>query len=269
MAAIVRDGAARPARSASRPVARAGHRDVHGKPCPGTFAAGRRAGRAARRRWTRSARGVFQVVPAGVGGVIAGDADDAMETELDWLMRLGERTRAADHVPGDGAERRRRPLAAVVRRGARAPTRGARNIRPQVGDRCFGVLMGHQSRLNPFQYRADLPEPRRPAARRARRAPARPEVRARILGRGARPLAARSLMDQIGRRAFDRPVPARRRRSTTSRPRPRASAPSPTRAGVDPWEVAYDAAARRTTATSSCSCPSSTTAAAPTTGCSR
>jgi len=26
------------------------------------------------------------------------------------------------------------------------------NLRPQVGSRCFGVLLGHQSRLNPFKY---------------------------------------------------------------------------------------------------------------------
>ena len=215
----------------------AGHRDVHGNPVPGTYAALDELG-ALVDAVVAAGHGVVQVVPAGVGGVMAGDADDAMESELEWMLDLGLRT----HLPitfltmqQSGDVDHWKPWFDRVRR---ANAEGA-NLRPQVGCRCFGVLMGHQSRLNPFRHRAayqaiaHLPLAERVAEMR------RPEVRRAILADTpdhSGPFA----MDQIGRRAFDRlfllgdtldyEPPADHSIGALARA-----------AGVDPWEVAYDA----------------------------
>jgi N-acyl-D-aspartate/D-glutamate deacylase len=180
---------------------------------------------------------VFEVVPAGVGGEITGDVAGGMEGELDWLVRQGEAsgrpiTFLVMEQPDAGHWQ---PWFDAARR---ANGRGA-NLRPQVGNRCFGVLMGHQSKLNPFQYRptyrdqlAHLPLPERVARMRD------PEVRARILGE-APDFSGPFLMDQIGRRALDdvfplgdgldyEPTPDRSIRAIAAQ------------RGVDPWEVAYD-----------------------------
>ena len=157
----------------------AGHRDVHGEPVPGTFAPATEV--AALLGAMRDAgRGVLELVPAGIGGAIGGDDEDAMDAELEWILRYGE---SFD-----------RPITFLVMERGHDPdlwrgwfdavraanARGA-NIRPQVGSRCFGALMGHQSRLNPFRYHAsyqavaDLPFPERVSRL------ADPELRERIL----------------------------------------------------------------------------------------
>jgi N-acyl-D-aspartate/D-glutamate deacylase len=214
-----------------------GHRDVHGGAVPGTTAPETELA-ALLGVMDEVGAGVLQVVPAGVGGEITGDAEDAMEAELEWLLRQGEASG--------------RPITFLVMErpeidhwrpwfdAARAANARGANLRPQVGNRCFGVLLGHQSKLNPFKYRptyrdelAHLPLPER--VRRMRD----PEVRARILAEEPE-FTGPFLMDQIGRRALDHlyalgdsleyePAPEQSIRAIAAR------------RGVDPWEVAYDA----------------------------
>src|SRR6187200_1761603 len=103
-----------------------------------------------------------------------------METELQWMIDLAAKTRNAvtflvmeSNVDPDGW----RPWFEAVHRVNAA----GGNLRPQVADRCFGVLLGHQSRMNPFKYTptyarlADLPLAQRIAQLR------RDEVREAIL----------------------------------------------------------------------------------------
>jgi len=221
----------------------AGHRDVRGNPVPGTFAAEEELA-ALLDVMNESGTGVFQLVPAGVGGVVTGDAEGAMETELAWLLRLGASSR--------------RPITFVVMEqpevghwrpwfeaARQANARGA-NLRPQVANRCFGVLLGHQSKLNPFRYRAsyraiaDLPLQERVRHLRD------PAVRARILAE-APEFTEPFMMDQIGRRALEHiyvlgDAPGGLNDGLNYEPRPEDSVRAiAARRGVDPWEVAYDA----------------------------
>jgi len=214
----------------------AGHRDVRGNVVPGTHAPEDELA-AILSVMDEVNAGVFQVVPAGVGGLITGDAEGAMESELEWLVRRGEASR--------------RPITFLVMERAdvdhwrpwfeaarRANQRGA-NLRPQVGNRCFGVLMGHQSKLNPFQYRATyrtlahLPLAERVARLRE------PEVRARILAEEP-DFSGPFVMDQIGRRTLDHVFVLGD--SLDYEPTSDASIRAIARGrGLDPWEVAYDA----------------------------
>ena len=215
----------------------AGHRDVHGRTVPGTYAAGDELA-ALVGAVQDVGHGVFQVVPSGVGGVIAGDADDAMDAELDWIVELGVRS----GIPltflamQQGADPDHwRPWFDRVR----AANDSGAQIRPQVACRCFGVLMGLQSRLNPFRHRvtyqsiAHLPLGERVSAMQ------RTEIRQAILADPpdhSGPFA----MDQIGRRAFDRLFPlgaALEYEPTTDT----SIGVVARRQGRDPWEVAYDA----------------------------
>ena len=214
-----------------------GHRDVHGNAVPGTFAPEDELA-ALLGVMDDVGAGVFQVVPAGVGGEITGDVAGAMEQELEWIVRRGEATS--------------RPITFLVMErpeidhwrpwfdAARAANARGANLRPQVGNRCFGVLMGLQSKLNPFKYRptyrdglAHLPLPER--VRRMRD----PEVRARILAEEPE-FTGPFLMDQIGRRALDHLYALGD--SLDYEPAPDTSIRSiAARRGVDPWAVAYDA----------------------------
>ncbi len=214
----------------------AGHRDIRGNPVPGTYAPEVELA-AILATLDRVGTGVFEVVPAGVGGEITGDAGDAMEHELAWLVRQGERTtRPITFLVMERPEVDHwRPWFDAV---AEANARGAQ-LRPQVGNRCFGVLMGHQSKLNPFQYRptyrdelAHLPLPER--VRRLRD----PEIRARILAEEP-DFSGPFLMDQVGRRALDHVFALGD--SLEYEPTPDTSIRAIAgRRGVDPWEVAYD-----------------------------
>ena len=215
----------------------AGHRDVRGNPVPGTFAPedelaallgahGRRRGRRVRGRARRaSAVRSPATPPAPWSTSSSGWSGWARRTGRPITFLVMERPEV-DHW---------RPWFEAARQ---ANARGA-HLRPQVGNRCFGVLMGHQSKLNPFQYRptyrdhlAHLPLPER--VRRMRD----PEVRARILAEEP-DFSGPFLMDQIGRRALDHVF------ALGDAPRLRADGrhehPGRRRApGVDPWEVAYD-----------------------------
>jgi N-acyl-D-aspartate/D-glutamate deacylase len=213
----------------------AGHRDLRGRPVPGTFAAEAEL-TALLGVMDIVGTGVFQVVPAGVGGQITGDAADAMDTELDWLLRRGRATSRPITflvMEQDDPDQWRRWFDAA----RRANSEGAR-LRPQVGNRCFGVLMGHQSRLNPFQYRATyrqlarLPLPERICQL------GDPQIRGRILAEDP-DYSGPFLMDQIGRRAFAHIYPLGE--DLEYEPEPDNSILAMARRqGVDPWEVAYD-----------------------------
>jgi len=214
-----------------------GHRDVRGNAVPGTFATEDELA-ALLATMDDVGAGVFEVVPAGVGGEITGDVEGAMETELDWLVRLGESSnRPITFLAMERAEVGGwRPWFEAARR---ANTRGA-NLRPQVGNRCFGVLLGLQSKLNPFQYRptyrdelAALPLPER--VRRMRD----PNVRSRVLTEEP-DFSGPFLMDQIGRRTLDHIYVLGD--TLEYEPHPSTSVRSMAKnLGVDPWEVAYDA----------------------------
>jgi N-acyl-D-amino-acid deacylase len=214
-----------------------GHTDVEGNPVPGTFALEDELA-ALLATMDDVGAGVFEVVPAGVGGEVTGDVEGAMEAELEWLVRLGETSsRPITFLAMERAEVGGwRPWFEAAHR---ANERGA-NLRPQVGNRCFGVLLGLQSKLNPFQYRptyrdqlAYLPLPER--VRRMRH----PEVRARILAEEP-DFSGPFLMDQIGRRALDHIYVLGD--SLEYEPSAATSIRSIAKdLGVDPWEVAYDA----------------------------
>ena len=212
-----------------------GHRDSRGNTVPGTFAAEEELA-ALLAVMDELDRGVFQVVPAGVGGEMTGDAAGAMEAELDWLLRRSEASkRPITFLVMERNEINHwRPWFEAVRA---ANARGA-NLRPQVGNRCFGVLMGHQSRLNPFLYRATykaiahLPLSQRVARLRD------PQVRAQILA-DEPDYSGPFSMDHIGRRGFDNlyPLGDKIDYEPKSEDSVRATAQ---RQGIDPWELAYD-----------------------------
>ncbi|MEY2398359.1 MAG: N-acyl-D-amino-acid deacylase [Actinomycetota bacterium] len=234
MAALLHDGLAAGALgfSSGRTV---GHRDARGQTVPGTFAAEDEL-TALLAVMDRLATGVFQVVPAGVGGEITGDAAGAMEAELDWLVRRGENSnRPITFLVMERPEVNHwRPWFDAVQS---ANARGA-HLRPQVGNRCFGVLMGHQSKLNPFRYRATyqaiahLPLPERVQRLRD------PEIKARILA-DEPDYSGPFLMDQIGRRAMDNLFPLGDDLNYEPRPEDSVRAIAQ-REDRDPWEVAYD-----------------------------
>lgn len=128
-----------------------GHRAVDGEPVPGTFAAEDELF-AIGRALAAAGHGVFELAPAGTGGEAAGDPPDAHEDEIDWIVRLAESTGVPvtfllmqSHV----APERWRHQMDVARR-ARAD---GIPVHPQVASRCFGMLVGHQSRANPFRAR--------------------------------------------------------------------------------------------------------------------
>ena len=214
----------------------AGHRDVRGRPVPGTYAAETELA-AILEVMTRADKGVFQVVPAGVGGEFTGDVANAMEGELDWLIRQGKTTT--------------RPVTFIVMeqpdpghwrpwfRAVHNANAEEAQLRPQVANRCFGVLMGLQSKLNPFQYRSTYRQlSTLPLLERAARLRDH-EVRARILAETP-DFSGPFLMDQIGRRGLDNLYPLGE--ALDYEPAPGTSIRAMAeRRGVDPWEVAYDA----------------------------
>jgi N-acyl-D-amino-acid deacylase len=213
----------------------AGHRDIRGNAVPGTFAPEDELV-ALLAVMDEVGTGVFQVVPAGVGGEITGDAAGAMEAELEWLVRRGEAsTRPITFLVMEQPDIDHwRPWFDAARQ---ANARGA-NLRPQVGNRCFGVLMGHQSKLNPFQYRPTYRDlAHLPLADRVRRLHD-PDIRARILAEEP-DFSGPFLMDQIGRRALDHVYALGD--TLDYEPTPDTSIRAiARRRGVDPWEIAYD-----------------------------
>ncbi len=215
----------------------AGHRDSSGRPVPGTYAPDVELA-AMMAAMVDGGGGVFQLTPAGVGGEMAGDRRGSMAEEVDWITRLGAGTgqpvtflvmEQGGTEPEDW-----RPWFEAVHR---ANDGGAR-IHPQVGSRCFGVLMGHQSKLNPFRYRAtcaalgDLPLDRRVAELR------RPEVKERILGEHA-DRSGPFAMDRFGRSGFENLFPLGAGLDYEPSPEDSVAARA-RRAGRDVWELAYD-----------------------------
>jgi len=158
----------------------AGHRGVDGRPVPGTFARDDElfgiGGALA-----SAGHGVFEVAQAGVGGRMAGDAAGAARTEVAWMTRLsmaiGRPVSFLVMQSNDEPEAWRELLALADD----AAAEGA-NLVPQVASRPFGMLVGLQSRANPFADRptyqalASLPLPERVVRLRD------PGVRARMLG---------------------------------------------------------------------------------------
>ena len=147
-----------------------GHRSVHGEPVPGTFAAVDELD-ALSEAMDAAGRGVFQVVPTGIGGIEGGDPEglDGDRAAVDARPRVAHPQRA--HVPGDGEQRRPRRVAPLVRR--RAPRERGRREPAAAGRRpllrrAAGSPVAHE----PVQVLARLRDDRRPAARRARRAAA-------------------------------------------------------------------------------------------------
>ena len=178
-----------------------GHRAIDGAPVPGTFAAEDELF-AIGHALAAVGHGVFELAPAGTGGEAAGDSPDAHETEIDWIVRLSEATGVPvtflimqSHVAPD----RWRYQVDASRRARAAGT----PVYPQVASRCFGMLVGHQSRANPFRTRptyqsmVDLPLAERVARLRD------PEVRARILAEGPPPSAPGTLAAQMQRGMFE------------------------------------------------------------------
>ena len=96
--------------------------------------------------------GVLQVVPAGVGGEMGGDQRHSIDAEIDWITRLGLQHRVPMTFLAMVNEQDP-TIGSVVRLSSQAKSSGA-NIRPQVASRAFGMLMGHQSKMNPFRHRA-------------------------------------------------------------------------------------------------------------------
>ena len=213
----------------------AGHRDVHGEPVPGTFAPAAEIA-ALLGVMAEEQRGVLQLVPAGSSGTTGLDPEGAMDPEVDWMVRYGEEYRRPitflilEHGPDFDVWR------GWFDRVRAANERGA-DIHPQVASRCFGMLFGHQSRLNPFRHRpgfievADLPFDERVRALRDR------ERRARILAEEnvEGPFAA----DRITVETFENLFPLGD--ELDYEPPPEASvAAIARRGGASPWAIAYD-----------------------------
>ena len=140
------------ARSGSRPGARPATATSTGSPCPAPTPR-RPSSPTLLRAMHDVGHGVFQIVPAGIGG--EGQRPDRRHgrgARLDDRSR--RRDRRSDHVPRHAGRSRSRRLAAVDHRGARRERPGRATCARRWRSRCFGVLMGLQSRLNPFQYSA-------------------------------------------------------------------------------------------------------------------
>jgi len=214
-----------------------GHRSLHGEPVPGTFAAIDELD-ALSQAMDAAGRGVFQVVPTGIGGIEGGDPEGSMETELQWMLELAGKTRNAltflvmeSNVDPDGWQ----PWFEAVHRVNAA----GGNLRPQVADRCFGVLLGHQSRMNPFKYSptyatiADLPLSGRVERMR------RTEVRDAILADVREANRASTTLDRIPDALFANLYPLGDELEYEPTPDQSVAALA-ARDGLDPWALMYD-----------------------------
>lgn len=214
----------------------AGHRSASGQSVPGTYSEEEELA-ALMAVMAEVGSGVLQVVPAGVGGVMGGDQRHSIDAEIAWITRLGTQYRIPltflamvnEQDPHDW----RQWFAAV-----HAANAAGAAIRPQVACRAFGMLMGHQSRMNPFRHRPtyrallDLPFDQRIARLRD------PAVRAQILTELPEPTAEPSA-DQLTSHTFRRlyPLGAQLNYEPTA---DESIAAIARREGRDPWEVTYD-----------------------------
>ena len=215
----------------------AGHRSASGEPVPGTYSEEAELA-ALMAVMAEVGSGVLQVVPAGVGGAMGGDQRHSIDAEIEWITRLGREHRIPltflamvnEQDPHDW----RTWFASVHAANAEGAA-----IRPQVACRAFGMLMGHQSRMNPFRHRPtyrslmDLPLVERVQRLRD------PAVRSRILAEQPDAPAEPSADQLSNRRIFARLYPL----GATLDYEPAAQdsvAAIAERQGRDPWEVAYD-----------------------------
>jgi N-acyl-D-aspartate/D-glutamate deacylase len=156
-----------------------GHRAVDGEPVPGTFA-GEDELFAIGRALARAGRGIFEVAQAGTGGRAAGDAPNAAEGELAWMRRLAAETKRPVSFLLFENDPTATPWRRLLALSEAAVAAGAPLV-PQVANRPFGMLVGHQTRANPFaerpMYRAIASLPLAERAIRLRD----PDVRGRIL----------------------------------------------------------------------------------------
>ncbi|MEB4208659.1 N-acyl-D-amino-acid deacylase family protein [Mycobacterium sp. 94-17] len=214
-----------------------GHRDVHGNPVPGTFAAEEEL-EALYATMAAAGRGVFEVVPAGVGGVEGLDPEGALDGELEWIVRLGQSAPVPLTFlimqPTFQPDSWRPHLKATHEANAN----GA-NIRPQIGSRCFSALVGHQSRLNPFKYTE--------AYQRISHLPLselivqlrQPQIREAILSQAPQANKASTSLDRMSRQVFERLFPL----GDTLDYEPTADksvAAIARQNDRDPWHVTYD-----------------------------
>ncbi|OBK48671.1 hypothetical protein A5656_29035 [Mycobacterium gordonae] len=214
----------------------AGHRSASGEPVPGTYSEEAELA-ALMAAMADVGSGVLQVVPAGVGGAMGGDQRHSIDAEIAWITRLGRRYRIPltflamvnEQDPHDW----RSWFAAVHEANA-----DGASIRPQVACRAFGMLMGHQSRMNPFRHRAtyrslmDLPLQQRVESLRD------PAMRSRILAETPDPTPQPSA-DQLNRHIFKRLYPLGAALNYEPAPQDSVAAIAE-REGRDPWEVTYD-----------------------------
>ena len=214
----------------------AGHKSASGEYVPGTFSEEDELA-ALMAAMVEAGTGVLQVVPAGVGGEMGGDQRHSIDAEIDWITRLGRTypipltflAMVNEQDPHDW----QRWFSAV--RDANAE--GAR-IRPQVASRAFGMLMGHQSRMNPFRhrpsYRALMDLPFDEMIRRLHD----PDVKARILAEPPDRCDPRSA-DELNRHTFKRLYPLGEHLDYEPAADDSIAAIAE-REHRDPWDVTYD-----------------------------
>jgi len=212
-----------------------GHRDANGETVPGTFAAEAEL-EALLGAMDEVGRGVFQVVPAGISGAIGGDPAGSMDRELAWIVRLGRRTtRPITFLVMDGGADHdwRRWFAEV-----RAANDAGAHIRPQVASRCFGMLFGLQSAMNPLRFRASyraiehLPLDERVARLRE------PALREAVLS-DTPEFTGPTRMDQFTDHLFSRLFPLGPELDYEPDPS-RSIAAIAAASGEDPWGVLFD-----------------------------
>jgi len=191
MARLVKEGVAAGAFgfSTSRTIA---HRAIDGEPVPGTFAAedelfgiGRVLG--------ELGRGIFELAGAGA----AGEDIAAPKREIDWMRRLSREIRRpvtftllqVNAAPDLWREQLELSVAAL--------NEGAQ-IYPQVAGRPFGLMIGHQTKIHPFNDRPSFVALLSRTLEERVRAMRDPELKRKILAE-ANPAQPSMLSTQYGR----------------------------------------------------------------------
>jgi N-acyl-D-amino-acid deacylase len=214
----------------------AGHRSATGEYVPGTFSEEDELA-ALMAAMAKSGTGVLQVVPAGVGGEMGGDQRHSIDAEIEWITRLGTQYRIPMTFLAMVNEQDPHDWRRWFDDVHRANAAGA-NVRPQVASRAFGMLMGHQSRMNPFRhrptYRALMELPFAELIARLRD----PDMKARILAEPQDPSDVPAA-DRLNRHTFSRLYPLGD--GLDYEPDVQHSiAAIAQREGRDPWDVTYD-----------------------------
>ncbi|MDT5387087.1 MAG: N-acyl-D-amino-acid deacylase [Mycobacterium sp.] len=214
----------------------AGHRSATGEYVPGTFSEEDELA-ALMAAMAQAGTGVLQVVPAGVGGEMGGDQRHSIDAEIEWITRLGTQYRIPMTFLAMVNEQDPHDWRRWFDDVHRANAAGA-NVRPQVASRAFGMLMGHQSRMNPFRhrptYRALMALPFAERIARLRD----PDMKARILAEPQDPSDGPAA-DRLNRHTFARLYPLGA--GLDYEPDAQNSiAAIAQREGRDPWDVTYD-----------------------------